>query len=197
MSTTLSPILERDAVHPPARPAVTRLALAVALALALTPFTSACGDSESQEANVERAVNEAINRELGGGSIGIDGDGDGDEVTLTDGESTLVYGGREMPDGFPSQFPIIDPDLTPTVAMSLIDEGEQRVVLSYMLEITAAEVADWYGRELPGAGWTITEAYSPGGGVITFEGHGYTGGVAIFDQTEASTINIHLERPVS
>jgi hypothetical protein len=167
----------------------TRVIVRSVLAALLLAGLGACSSSSGPD-DIERALNDAIREELGDeAGISIDGG----RFTVTDGENEVTMFGGEMPDGFPP-FPEFQPGAVPIVAQGLVDGDEQRYAISYMFERPAADAEAFYTDALPAAGWTITDSQ---GGLISIEGHGYTGGVWIVSNADdGATVNINLEGPL-
>lgn len=164
--------------------------LSILAAAALSVGAVAC----SGEDLAESAVNRAIEADGGEGRVDLDGE----SLTMSDGDSSVSMGSGELPEGYPANFPVFDPSVEPTIAMAINDqdEGAQRMTASYTFQASAAEVGEWYQGALEAAGFEITEPYSAESPGISFEGHGWTGGVGIFDQGTQASANVHLERPL-
>ena len=148
----------------------------------------------STESVTEGASHRAIQAEGGEGRIDLDGN----SFTMSDGDSTVSMGAGDLPDGYPSNFPVFDSSAEPVVAMTFDDQeqGERRMTASYTFEAPAAEVAEWYEGALAAAGYEVTEGYRDVAPVVSFEGNGWTGGISLYDQGTQSQVNVNLERPL-
>jgi hypothetical protein len=86
-------------------------------------------------------------------------DVEGDTVTITDdegGEVTVDTGGKTLPDGFPSDFPIpAGAEIMDSMSVTMGDQPSQWVTLA--ADGTVREVYDWYASALPDAGYEIGE----------------------------------------
>lgn len=152
------------------------------LALAVTVGAVACGGGESAEDRAEQQVREGI--EQGLADAGVDGDlADLGDISVGDGEGgeagTLSLAGGDLPEGFPSQMPIFDPDAMPIGGVSIVDSGERRIAVTFQLEAGEDEVVDFYRAELPGAGWSVSEPEQVSVPMLNVEGHGYDGAVTV------------------
>lgn len=106
--------------------------------------------------SVEEKVGEEIAEEIIGQSTGTNIEVEGDSVTVEteDGDVTMSSTTDEMPDGFPSDFPIYDGaeiDGTSTI------DGETST--DHYVNLLSADVPlavyEWYKAELVSAGWEI------------------------------------------
>ncbi|CAN5908204.1 hypothetical protein BH23ACT2_BH23ACT2_21710 [soil metagenome] len=171
------------------RTRATGAGLAVVLALG----AAACGGGSSPEAAAERAIQDAVNEGMDDADVDVDLSEGG--FTVEDGESSVAFGAGDLPDGFPSEMPIFDPDAQPIGAVSIVDEGEQRIGVSFQVDASVDEVVGFYQRELPSNGWDVEESDQVSIPVLAVEGYGYTGGVTVADAGGVVTLSFMLERP--
>ncbi len=152
------------------------------LVLALAGGVVACGGGESAEDRAERQVREAIDQ--GMADAGVEGDiPDLGDIPIGDGEGgqagTLSLAGGDLPEGFPSQMPIFDPEASPIGGVSIVDGNERRLGVTFQVDATEDEVIDFYRAELPGSGWTVEEPDQVSVPMLNVEGHGYDGAVTV------------------
>lgn len=145
----------------------------------------------------ERQVREAISRDDEVDDVDIDMDGGG--ITVDTDKGNLAIGGSDLPDGFPSEMPIYDPTASPVVAMGVVEDGEERLVASYHLDVDDEDdVLAFFRRELPPAGWTVEESDEPSDSftVLKVEGHGFIGGITIMSASNVLNVTYTLARSV-
>jgi hypothetical protein len=172
-----------------------RKATGLTIALGLMLGAGACGSSESPQEAAERQVGEAMAE--GMAEAGVEGDVDLSEggLSIDTEDGTMSFGDAELPEGFPSEMPLYDPEATSMGAISLVEDGEQRVGVSFQLEADGDEVLDFYRRELPQSGWDVSEP-DVGVPMLSVEGHGYEeGGVTVHSGEGMVTLSFRFIRP--
>ncbi len=152
--------------------------------------------------DVENAIEDAIedaasdsgdSRDV---NVDLDADGDSGEISIEgdDGES-ISFGGGDLPDGFPDDFPFPD-DFEQTLGSG---DGESFVVFGASGE-SVDDLDGFYADALPDAGYTVddrTEVSSSGANYVTFSftGNGSTGVVSISTDpaNDSSVVNVSID----
>ncbi|MDO8846834.1 MAG: hypothetical protein Q7W51_00390 [Coriobacteriia bacterium] len=107
-----------------------------------------------------KSIQDKIGEEIGEGIVGAATDSDvevnDDSVTIQtdDGEVTIANDTGEMPDGFPSDFPLYD-DYVLDGASSVASGGTTTYYINMTSEDEVTEVFEWYKAEFDD-GWTTT-----------------------------------------
>ncbi len=106
--------------------------------------------------SVSEKIGEEVGEEIAGGVLGGDVEVDGDSVTVEteDGSVTMSGSEGELPDGFPSDFPIYDGVDIDSVSTIEGDSGTDYYINLYS-DDSPKDVYDWYKSELSSAGWNI------------------------------------------
>jgi hypothetical protein len=141
-----------------------RTAAALLMLPVLALPLSACGDSATDQA-AEQAIEEAnpsLDADVSDGGAGV-------KATDDAGNEVGVGTSAEVPDGFPSDIPLPEGDLT--VSAKSPDGG---FTLQYQVEGTPTEAADAYAKTLTDAGFTVDRSASATeAGGFTASGKGF------------------------
>ena len=116
-------------------------------ALALT--VAGCSAAEDK-------VGEEVGEEIAGGTVGGDVEVDDDSVTVSgeDGDVTVSDDGGEIPEDFPSDFPLYD-DADLDSASSIKGGDGTSFYLSLTSDDEPDALYDWFKAEFEAEGWEI------------------------------------------
>lgn len=132
------------------------LVLAIA-AIIIAAFPVTVGCARVAEEAAERAVEDSTGVEIDAddGSVTIEGE-DGSEVTVSED--------GQLPDGFPTDVPVSDGEITATM------KSGDTFTVGIETPDDHASVLEWYRDRLEGEGWTITTDLTvEDGGMLTAE----------------------------
>jgi len=148
--------------------------------------------------SIEDKIGEEIGEGIVGAATGSDVEVDDESVTIEteDGEVTIANDTGELPDGFPSDFPMYD-DYALDGASSVSGGGSTTYYINMTSEDEVTEIYDWYKAEFSGDGWTITGdmLYTDSGsssGMVTAEKGDMEATVSMTSETEGTTFGVIL-----
>ncbi len=120
--------------------------------------------------------------------VGDGGNADGSEpIVITSGSSQVAIGTAELPEGFPSEFPLPD-DATPVY--SFADTSGSFVWFSSGM--STDDLNAFFQSELPANGWSIDSTFSMSGAdgsdvtSLGISGNGWSGAIAVGNGGDAS-----------
>ncbi|MEJ2347605.1 MAG: hypothetical protein P8Y17_00185 [Patescibacteria group bacterium] len=136
-------------------------------------------------------ITEKILSKSTGSEVNIEGDGE--KVSITSDEGTLlVEQGGELPDSFPSDFPVY-PNATPTGSWTAAGDDTNGLSVLWETDDSISKVTDYYKEELPKAGWKITlTSEVEDGSTFAFEKGDVSGFMGIAEEDSKTIISLTL-----
>lgn len=152
-----------------------RMVLAALAVLALAAF-AACGNDDDLSIETPEGDVELDPGTDGEGSIEFEGpEGEG---------GTVEFGGGELPEEFPEDFPLPEGDYEVIYSAVTSSDGELAGGVALASDDSSDDLGSYYESALPDAGFEIVtdSSYQSGGASVanyTFEGNGINGTVTI------------------
>lgn len=103
------------------------------------------------------SIGEQVSEEIAGGAIGGDVEVDDNSMTIEtdDGAVTIEGDTGEIPEGFPTDFPIYDnAEIDSTSSIS--GDADVSYYINLISDDDVATIYDWYKAEFESEDWTIT-----------------------------------------
>ncbi len=149
-----------------------------------------------------QGIQDKIGEEIGEGIVGAATDSDvevtDESVTIEtdDGDVTIANDTGEIPDGFPSDFPLYD-DYALDGASSVASGGTTTYYINMTSDDEVTDVFEWYKAEFNNDGWTMTgdTLYTDSGsssGMLTAEKGDMEATVSMTTENEGTTFGVIL-----
>lgn len=147
---------------------------------------------------ISEKIGEKVGEEIAGRAVGGDVDVDGDSVTIQtdDGEVSIQGDTGEIPEDFPSDFPIYD-GVKVDSSSKMAGETDATFYINLLSDDAVNDIYEWYKTELADEGWKITSDFKNSGSdgdsaMIAVEKDTTTGTITMSTADKGSEIGIIL-----
>ncbi|MRR11200.1 hypothetical protein EG835_01630 [bacterium] len=148
--------------------------------------------------SISEKIGEEVGEEIAGGIVGGDVEVDGDAVTIEtdEGAVTMDSSEGEMPEDFPSEFPMYD-GIEVDSTSSFASESDTTYYVNLLSEDDPKDVYEWYKSEFSAEGWAIEGDLfmsddSGDSGMLTVKKDGMNGTLTVGSGSENTEVGIIL-----